>query len=61
MNCLTNRWLKECVDLDFYNVNDEDLTNLVKDGSLVRRFLSIKLCNFLIVYFKIKDTGPEFC
>jgi hypothetical protein len=40
MNCLTSRWLTECVDLFIYNVNiEEDLTRLVTDGSLVRRFL----------------------
>jgi hypothetical protein len=37
MNCLTNRWLKECVRLAISNDNDVDeITSFVIDRSLVR-------------------------
>ena len=41
INSLTKRWLKECVKLTIYNINeedDDDLTGQVTDGSLVRFF-----------------------
>ena len=41
INSLTKRWLKECVKLTIYNINeedDDDLTGQITDGSLVRFF-----------------------
>jgi hypothetical protein len=61
MNCLTNRWLKKCVQLTIVNDNEnEDLFSFVIDDTLVRFFCnySIKLCN-LIKFLTIQDTGPE--
>jgi hypothetical protein len=52
MNRLTNRWLKECVDLTIVNSNDEDRnvsSSLVTDGSLVRFPLNL----FSYIFFSI--------
>ena len=52
MNCLTNRWLKECVQLTISNQNFGDGVgvDLVIDGSLVRLplnlFIQIFSCSF---------------
>jgi hypothetical protein len=38
MNCLTNRWLNECVHLAIvnYNFDNSYVSSFVVDGSLVR-------------------------
>jgi hypothetical protein len=37
MNCLTNRWLKKCVQLTIVNDNEnEDLSSFVIDDTMVR-------------------------
>jgi hypothetical protein len=55
MNCLTNRWLKECVDLTIANDNYERyISSYVIDDSLVRFAMncSVIFLNFLFNFSK---------
>jgi len=65
MNCLTNRWLKECVRLTIlipltYTI--DKIGSLVTDGSLVRFILYLfnQVYKFLIVFFPFKTLDPKF-
>ena len=62
MDCLTSRWLKECVQLTIFNLNDDDeVANLAIDGSLVRLplnlFIQTQVSHFL---FEFKTLDPNF-
>ena len=41
MNCLPNRWLKECKSLQIKNCNSDEKKSLVTEGSLVRFTLNL--------------------
>ena len=41
MNCLPNRWLKECKSLHINNCNSDEKKSLVTEGSLVRFTLNL--------------------
>jgi hypothetical protein len=62
--CLTNRWLKQCVQLSIFNYNTDDkITSHVTDGSLVRFsfvFIQSNLVNFSLILFKFKTLDPAF-
>ena len=52
MKCLTNRWLKECVQLIISNHNFSDgVANLAIDGSLVRFPLKLFIQIFSFSFF----------
>ena len=52
MKCLTNRWLKECVQLTISNDNFSDgVANLAIDGSLVRFPLNLFIQIFSFSFF----------
>ena len=62
MKCLTNRWLKECVQFTIVDHIDGDgVANLAIDGSLVRLPLNlfIQILSFSF-FFKFKALDPNF-
>ncbi len=57
---LTNRWLKQCAHLYIYS-GEENIPNLVIDGSLVRFPLNLfnQIMQISHSFFIISDVGPE--
>ena len=62
LNYLTNRWLKECVQLTIVDRNDDDgVANLAIDSSLVRTSFKFIHSNFnFLLFFKFKALDPNF-